>query len=98
MATKTRANHACQSCRLLKIRCIPNSSSLVTICENCDQSGKNCYYAPLAKTRRRKRADARVTELENEVRLLSSIVRGNERGTNTEGQASEAPENVYICC
>ena len=48
------------------------------LCENCEKSGHECVFVPQIKTRRRKRADARVTELEKEVRALAGLLRQGE--------------------
>ena len=80
MAAQRRTIRACESCRLLKIRCIKNDDPGILLCENCEKSGHNCIFVPLVKTRRRKRADARVTELEKEVRDLATLLRQGEDG------------------
>jgi hypothetical protein len=76
--TRTRTSRACESCRMLKIRCISDENSDVLSCENCEKSGKDCVFVPRIRTRRRKRADARVTDLEKEVRALASLLRQSE--------------------
>lgn len=91
----TRVSRACTSCRSLKIRCFTASNSSECICENCERSNRECVFTPLVKTRRRKRADVRVKELENEVRLLNSVVRKANKTPHLQTPISL--EQRYTC-
>ena len=95
MAARSRTSRACESCRLLKIRCISAEDPNVLQCENCEKSGKDCIFVPRSGTRRRKRTDARVTDLEREVRALASLLRQSEDGNRTHGRYIERPETVH---
>ena len=73
---KTReknANRACEACRRLKVRCLPPPSDHPDQkCKRCAKNNQECIFLPRSRTRRRKRIDTRVGELENQIKALSS--------------------------
>ena len=73
---KTReknANRACEACRRLKVRCLPPPSDQPDQkCKRCAKNNQECIFLPRSRTRRRKRIDTRVGELENQIKALSS--------------------------
>ena len=73
---KTReknANRACEACRRLKVRCLPPPSDQPDQkCKRCAKNDQECIFLPRSRTRRRKRIDTRVGELENQIKALSS--------------------------
>ncbi len=74
---KTRdkdALRACGSCRTRKIRCILPLSSGPRVCQPCALSDRECIFTEPSRKRQRKRTDARVTELEEQVKALSAAV------------------------
>lgn len=65
-------NRACESCRSLKVRCRPALEG-TGICQRCMASGQECRYRETRRTKR-KRTDARVTDLEQQVATLSKLL------------------------
>ena len=83
---KTReknANRACEACRRLKVRCLPPPFDQPNQkCKRCAKNSQECIFLPRSRTRRRKRIDTRVGELENQIKALSSHFQKN--GTASE--------------
>ncbi|KAL9097948.1 MAG: hypothetical protein Q9163_006295 [Psora crenata] len=52
-------------------------------CQRCAEGGRECVYALRSNTRRRKRTDTRVKELEEKVRSLSLLLEKGRNGSNT---------------
>lgn len=71
-------NRSCEPCRGRKIRCIQGQNAGSGKCTRCEKMRLTCVYlAPNAK-RKRKRTDARVAELEKELRHLKHRIDGAE--------------------
>ncbi|KAK9457906.1 hypothetical protein V1511DRAFT_526989 [Dipodascopsis uninucleata] len=67
-----RRLRACDSCRALKVRCVPNDeNNLSGVCQRCLKSSKNCTFT-LASRKRQKRTDTRVADLEKKVNELTA--------------------------
>jgi Fungal specific transcription factor domain len=64
-----RPPKACETCRALKIGCIMDENSTSGACRRCVQSKRRCVRLPVIR-RRRKRTDARVTDLEKKMEDL----------------------------
>src|SRR5277367_3976182 len=73
-----QVNRACEACRLLKVRCLPDGTSGSTVCQRCKKSGRICIYAAPQKRRQRIRTDTRVAELEREIRAMRSLLTGGD--------------------
>src|SRR5271154_3236090 len=73
-----QVNRACEACRLLKVRCLPDNTSTSAICQRCKKSGRICIYAAPQKRRQRIRTDTRVAELEREIRAMRSLLTGGD--------------------
>jgi Fungal Zn(2)-Cys(6) binuclear cluster domain len=73
-----QVNRACEACRLLKVRCLPDGTSDSAICQRCKKSGRICIYAAPQKRRQRIRTDTRVAELEREIRAMRSLLTGGD--------------------
>ncbi|KAL8673191.1 MAG: hypothetical protein Q9168_002383 [Polycauliona sp. 1 TL-2023] len=71
---------ACEACRLRKIKCKPPLSSSTRICECCATSNRECVFVVRSNKRRRRRTDARVTQLEQQIEALGALV--GQRGSN----------------
>ena len=56
-------------------------------CQRCARAGRDCVYTVHSKTRRRKRTDTRVKELEEKVRNLSVLL---EQGRHESSQPQRA--------
>ncbi|KAF2746239.1 hypothetical protein M011DRAFT_404776 [Sporormia fimetaria CBS 119925] len=78
-------NKSCEACRTSKVRCLPQPG--LAQCQRCVKSGRSCVFAATVKRRQRKRTDARVAELEREVRHMRTLLRSNQASTST-------PENT----
>lgn len=66
-------NRSCEPCRARKIRCQIEQSRR---CARCEKFGLACIFLPPTTKKRRRRTDARVTELENELRRLKDRLDG----------------------
>lgn len=64
------------------MRCLANDSSMSSKCQRCTRSNRECVYTTRSKTRRRKRTDTRVTELEEKVRGLSILLENRKANSN----------------
>lgn len=74
-------NRACEYCRGLKVRCFPEPGSSSSTCQRCARSKRICVFAPPQRRKQRKRTDARVAELEREMKALRSLLNvGGGRG------------------
>ncbi len=73
-----QVNRACEACRLLKVRCLPDITSNSVICQRCKKSARICIYAAPQKRRQRVRTDTRVAELEREIRAMRSLLTGGD--------------------
>jgi len=77
-SAESQVNRACEACRLLKVRCLPDNTSTSAICQRCKKSGRICIYAAPQKRRQRIRTDTRVAELEREIRAMRSLLTGGD--------------------
>ena len=66
---------ACEACRSLKVRCLPDPSPAATKCQRCTRFNRVCIFGVSARRRPRKRTDTRVKELEQELRAVRSLLR-----------------------
>ena len=73
----TRTRHACETCRLQKVRCLSNSDASVQKCQRCARLNQECLLKPRAPRRMRKRTDTRVAELERKVEVLRAAFEGS---------------------
>ena len=81
-------NRSCEPCRGRKIRCIQSDNSSSEKCIRCEKMRLTCVYlAPNAK-RKRKRTDARVAELEKELRQLKHRIDGAEEARDRSRSSS----------
>lgn len=89
-AAEQHLNRACEACRGLKVRCLPDNDSSSGKCARCAKSGRPCHYATPQKRRQRKRTDTRVAELEREVRAMRSLLgKGSQPGKHQGAPDSE---------
>ncbi|KAJ5246086.1 hypothetical protein N7468_001069, partial [Penicillium chermesinum] len=101
LLTETRArvtppqqqlNRSCESCRSLKVRCLPNPST-PNQCQRCAKSRKSCVFVAPQRRRPRKRTDSRVAQLEKEMRMMRSLLKGRIREeSEPESDGSEASQ------
>ncbi|KAG8526343.1 uncharacterized protein KY384_000336 [Bacidia gigantensis] len=71
---------ACDACRSRKVRCLASENSQSSKCQRCARAGRECVYTVHSKTRRRKRTDTRVKELEEKVKNLSVLLEQGRSG------------------
>ncbi|KAJ6119431.1 hypothetical protein N7523_003711 [Penicillium sp. IBT 18751x] len=80
-------NRSCESCRSLKVRCLPNPST-PNQCQRCAKGQKPCVFVAPQRRRPRKRTDSRVAQLEKEMRMMRSLLKDRIR----EESEPESPE------
>jgi hypothetical protein len=71
-AQKPPVTRACDQCRAMKVRCIPDLKKR-GICQRCANTNRECIFKPI-KTKRKKRTDTRVAELEREVQAMRALL------------------------
>ncbi|KAJ5893758.1 hypothetical protein N7495_005449, partial [Penicillium taxi] len=67
-------NRSCESCRSLKVRCLPNLAT-PNQCQRCAKGNKTCVFMAPQRRRPRKRTDSRVAQLEKEMRMMRSLLK-----------------------
>ena len=72
-------HRACASCRSLKTRCLPFAPN-PAVCERCVRFGRQCVFLPVQKRKQRRKTDARVAELEQEMKELRAMVEPSGAG------------------
>lgn len=72
--------HACEKCRKLKIRCLTDTLQQHGKCRKCYATGADCEWKEISTKRRRKRTDARVTDLERQIQSLENTLTGLRDG------------------
>ncbi|CAO1606402.1 hypothetical protein XANCAGTX0491_009900 [Xanthoria calcicola] len=75
---------ACEACRTRKIKCKPPLTSSSPLCECCAASNRECIFIPRSNKRRRRRTDARVTELEKQIEALGALVNQQNQHASSE--------------
>ncbi|KAA8648582.1 hypothetical protein EYZ11_006723 [Aspergillus tanneri] len=87
-------NRSCESCRNLKVRCLPDHSS-PTQCQRCVKAKRPCVFVAPQRRRPRKRTDSRVAQLEREMRQMRSLLKDRIRmdESSTESTGSEREES-----
>ena len=87
-----RARHACETCRLQKVRCLSSSDASVQKCQRCARLNQECLLKPRAPRRMRKRTDTRVAELERKVEVLRAAF-GGSTAPDKSGSSSATSED-----
>ena len=76
--------------QVIQVRCLASENSLSSKCQRCTRAGRECVYTVHSKTRRRKRTDTRVKELEEKVKNLSVLLeQGRGGSSHTSSQPSK---------
>ena len=74
----------------LQVRCLASENTMSNKCQRCARAGRECVYTVHSKTRRRKRTDTRVKELEEKVKNLSMLLEQGKQGqTSTTGHKAK---------
>jgi hypothetical protein len=76
-------NRACDPCRSLKVRCLTDPAFPHGPCQRCTKTGRACVFAPPQRRKPRKRTDARVAELEREVRAMRLMLAEKSKGSSS---------------
>ncbi|KAJ5934344.1 hypothetical protein N7466_003891 [Penicillium verhagenii] len=71
-------NRSCESCRNLKVRCLPNPTT-PNQCQRCAKGKKACTFVAPQRRRPRKRTDSRVAQLEKEMRVMRTLLKDRIR-------------------
>ena len=64
--------HACENCRKSKTRCLVDTLEQHGKCRKCLEHGTPCEWKEISQTRTRRRTDARVAVLEDQLRSLTA--------------------------
>ncbi|KXT13453.1 hypothetical protein AC579_4240 [Pseudocercospora musae] len=79
-----KINKACESCRSSKLRCIVEEDSPDGICKRCRDTSRLCVFkAARVRQRRKLHVDARVAELERQLRALRVQLHQAQQATST---------------
>ncbi|KAL4887938.1 hypothetical protein BDV59DRAFT_206530 [Aspergillus ambiguus] len=82
-------NRSCESCRSLKVRCLPDSIS-PNQCQRCAKAKRACVFVAPQKRRPRKRTDSRVAQLEREMRQMRSLLKGRLQVDESDSESSDS--------
>ena len=80
--------YACERCRTSKLRCPLESVESTGKCNRCLGLNAHCVFQPVAPRQRRRKDDARVTRLEEELRELKSMLTDHRDPKSTTSQAA----------
>ncbi|KAL1846292.1 hypothetical protein Plec18170_009281 [Paecilomyces lecythidis] len=86
----TQLNRSCESCRALKVRCLPNPET-PNQCQRCAKAKRACLFVAPQKRRPRKRTDSRVAQLEREMRAMRVLLKDKHLPVD-EGSQDEYDE------
>ncbi|KAJ5347473.1 uncharacterized protein N7506_000726 [Penicillium brevicompactum] len=87
-ATGSQLNRSCESCRSLKVRCLPNPSTPHQ-CQRCAKGKRSCIFVAPQRRRPRKRTDSRVAQLEKEMRVMRSLLKNRIPEEDEESEESD---------
>ena len=65
-------------------------------CQRCTRANRECIYTTHSKTRRRKRTDTRVKELEEKVRGLSMLLESKKSGSEQSSAERDIIESTEL--
>ncbi|RHZ59422.1 uncharacterized protein CDV56_108699 [Aspergillus thermomutatus] len=96
-APSQQLNRSCESCRGLKVRCIPDPAT-PNQCQRCTKTGRPCIFVAPQRRRPRKRTDSRVAQLEREMRQMRSLLKDRFRADDSDAESvdsenDESPEH-----
>ncbi|KAI9043282.1 C6 zinc finger domain protein [Aspergillus affinis] len=91
-APTQQLNRSCESCRSLKVRCLPDHA-FPNQCQRCVKAKRACVFVAPQRRRPRKRTDSRVAQLEREMRQMRSLLKDriivDESSTESTGSERE---------
>ncbi|GKZ16521.1 hypothetical protein AbraIFM66951_000246 [Aspergillus brasiliensis] len=82
-------NQSCESCRALKVRCLPDPN-VPRQCQRCTRTRRTCVFARTLRRQPRKKTGSRVAQLERDVRDLRSLLHDQIRPDLDPGKADDA--------
>ncbi|KAE8418164.1 hypothetical protein BDV36DRAFT_254639 [Aspergillus pseudocaelatus] len=94
-APTQQLNRSCESCRGLKVRCLPDPKS-PNQCQRCAKAKRTCVFVAPQRRRPRKRTDSRVAQLEREMRQMRSLLKDRFRideESSSESSGSEVEDS-----
>ncbi|PLB55170.1 C6 zinc finger domain protein [Aspergillus steynii IBT 23096] len=93
-APTQQLNRSCESCRSLKVRCLPDHV-FPNQCQRCVKAKRSCVFVAPQRRRPRKRTDSRVAQLEREMRQMRSLLKDRIRidESSTESTGSEREDS-----
>jgi Fungal Zn(2)-Cys(6) binuclear cluster domain. len=88
---EAKRSRACEPCRQLKVRCVPDPAHPEGSCKRCAKARRTCVVtAPTRK--RQKKTDSRVAELERKIDALTATLQAsNSTGALFSGGAGHQP-------
>ncbi|OKL59528.1 hypothetical protein UA08_05422 [Talaromyces atroroseus] len=96
--TSPQLNRSCESCRSLKVRCLPDTN-VPNQCQRCVKAKRPCIFVAPQRRRPRKRTDSRVAQLEKEMAAMRTVLKGrhivieeNIKEDSESGRAGDAEE------
>lgn len=90
-------NKSCETCRRLKIRCLPDRTSSPPGCQRCVKLNEACVLtAPRKRIRRRNSTNVRVASLETEVRALRSLMNDQDSSAGLSVTAAQTTGDSAI--
>ncbi|KAE8371798.1 hypothetical protein BDV26DRAFT_116725 [Aspergillus bertholletiae] len=90
-APTQQLNRSCESCRGLKVRCLPDPKS-PNQCQRCAKAKRTCVFVAPQRRRPRKRTDSRVAQLEREMRQMRSLLKDRFRIEEESSSQSSGSE------
>ncbi|PYH93230.1 hypothetical protein BO71DRAFT_381952 [Aspergillus ellipticus CBS 707.79] len=85
LATLPPLNQSCESCRTLKVRCLPDLNT-PDQCQRCTRTRRNCVFAHTLRRQPRKKTGSRVAQLEKDLRDLRSLLHDQIRPDLDQGE------------
>ncbi|PYH94230.1 C6 zinc finger domain protein [Aspergillus ellipticus CBS 707.79] len=82
-------NRSCESCRGLKVRCLPDPST-PNQCQRCAKANRPCIFVAPQRRRPRKRTDSRVAQLEREMRQMRSLLKDRLRVDESSAESADS--------
>ncbi|RAH73450.1 C6 zinc finger domain protein [Aspergillus aculeatinus CBS 121060] len=88
-AATPQLNRSCESCRGLKVRCLPDAST-PNQCQRCAKANRTCVFVAPQRRRPRKRTDSRVAQLEKEMRQMRSLLKDRLRVDESSAESASS--------
>ncbi|KAK1768430.1 putative fungal-specific transcription protein [Phialemonium atrogriseum] len=86
---------ACESCRGLKVRCVPDPADPEGACRRCAKAGRACVVTQPTR-KRQKKTDSRVAELERKIDALTASLQASRGGAAAAAAAAAAGSDGHV--